>query len=1097
MRIKTFSDCKSRNLRSIIITLLAFFLHASLLWSQTGNLSFSIRNADLRQLFELIESKSGVMFSYKDMILDDRKDITLAVKDESVEYVLDKVLSSRGLVYTKTGNTFAIKQAVATPAKVGEEKKITGTIVDEHGEPVIGANVIEKGTTNGVITDVDGKFSLQLTENAIMQISYIGYITQEIAVGNQRMFTITLQEDFQALEEVVVVGYGVQKKSVVTGAISSIKSEDMYTSVTNPEQALQGKTSGVQVISSSGSPGAAMKLRIRGYSSNGSSDPLYIVDGLRTTDISGLDPNNIESMEVLKDAASAAIYGAEGGNGVVLISTKTGNQGSTKVTYDFQYSVQSATNLPKLMNAEQYIGYHTEAGNMADGVTSEYDTNWLDELFESAPMQKHNLSVSGANDKSTYYASLGYLKHDGIIKGNNDQYQRISGMFNGSYKVRSWLKIGSNLTLTHAKRNYVNENHVEQSVVGSALVLDPLTPVKYTGSIPTHVNDLLAGDYNLKQSVDGNYYGISNYVTGSSNPFVQRDILQSKNVQDRLMGNIYADVSITDGLTFSSKLGFDYSHKDISVYTPGYYYNASLYNHYPGIAETSGTTHYWQWENYASYIKTFNEDHNFTFMLGTSVSEYKYKQVSASGSPLTKDKDSYAELDYIQSQDRSIVGGYSYRDRKLSYFGRISYNYKEKYLAQVSLRRDAAGLSILPKDKRWGTFPAASVGWVLTNEDFFPETFLSHLKIRASWGQNGSVSNLQNYQYASNIIDNIIYPLGDGEYVTGSKPEQLGNNSLKWETSEQMNIGLDARAFNDRLTFTMDYFNKKTKDLITDNTPPLEAGNAASPINGGDVRNRGFEFELGWRDRIGDFNYGIKGNFATLDNKVTYLNPTISRLNGVGIMQWTATAFEKNMPIWYFRGYKTNGINPETGDVVFVDTNGDGEINADDQTYIGSGIPDFTYGATINLEYKDFDFTLFATGSVGNDVLMGLFRTDRPLVNRFATYYTDRWTPANTSASLPKADVDPRYWTSDAVVYDGSFLKIKQIQLGYTLPRNLLRKVSVANARLYVSLDDFFTITDYPGIDPEASSGDDNALGVDRGYYPLSRKVLFGLSVTF
>lgn len=851
------------------------------------------------------------------------------------------------------------------------------------------------------------------------------------------------------------------------------------------------------MISSSGSPGAAMKIRIRGYSSNGSSDPLYIVDGLRMTDISGLDPNNIASMEVLKDAASAAIYGAEGGNGVVLISTKTGTQGTAKVTYDFQYSIQSATHLPKLMNAEQYIGYQTEAGNMPAGVTSDYDTNWLKELFETSPMQKHNLSISGANEKSTYYASLGYLSHDGIIKGDNDKYERFSAMFNGSYKVNNWLKVGSNLTLGHAVRNYVYENDIERSVVGSALVLDPLTPVEYTGSVPGVIHELLAQGRNLVQSKDGNYYGMSNYVTGSVNPFLQRDVRQSKSTRDELMGNIYADIDILEGLTFTSKLGFNYSNLNGSVYTPGYYYNANFYNDYPGINEIVATTHYWQWENYTSYVKTFNEDHNFNFMFETAVSEYRYKYVDASGSPLTKDQYSYAELDYIQSQERSTVGGYSYLDRKLSYFGRVSYDYKGKYLAQVSLRRDAAGLSILPGPERWGTFPAASVGWVLTNEDFFPEIFLSHVKIRASWGQNGSVSNLKNYQYASNIVDSATYPLADGTYVTGSKPEQLGNFNLKWETSEQLDLGLDVRAFRDRLTFTMDYFNKKTKDLITDNTPPLESGNAASPINGGNVRNRGFEFELGWRDHIGDLNYSIKGNIATLRNKVTYLNPTISRLNGVGLMQWTATAFEKDMPIWYFRGYKTDGINAATGDVIFVDVNGDGEINEDDMTYIGSGIPDMTYGATINLEYKGFDFTLFATGSKGNDVLMGLFRTDRPMVNRFATYYTDRWTPSNTSASLPKADVDPRYWTSDAVVYSGSFLKVKQIQLGYSVPRNLLRKISFSNARVYVSLDDFFTITNYPGIDPEASSSDDNALGVDRGFYPLSKKVLFGLSVTF
>lgn len=976
--------------------------------------------------------------------------------------------------------------------------EISGQVSDENGDPIIGANVIVKGSSIGGITDIDGNFTFSAPDgNGVLTVSYIGYVEQNIPIEGKHTFNIILKEDNETLEEVVVVGYGVQKKSVVTGAISSIKAEDMISSVTNVQQALQGKTSGVQVISVSGSPGADAKIRIRGYASNGKSDPLYIVDGLRMESIAGIDPNNIASMEVLKDAASAAIYGAEGGNGVILITTKTGTKGSATVSYDFQYSIQSATHLPDLMNAEQYIGYQTEAGNISSGVVPMYDTDWLEELFESSPMQKHNLSISGSNEKSTYYLSLGYLNQNGIVKGDQDKYQRISAMFNGSYKVKSWLKVGSNLTLSYSKRNSISENNIETSVVGSALVLDPLTPVEYVGALPNNVTDLLDSGKKLVQSGDGNYYGISDYVTGSVNPFVRLDVSQTKYVRSALMGNIYADITPIEGLTITTKLGFNYENGNTSGYNPGYYYNASNYNDYPGVTEATSTTHYWQWDNYASYNKTFNDEHNFSFMVGTSVSEYNYKYVNASGSPLTKDQLSYAELDFLRSQDRSTVGGYTRKDRKLSYFGRVSYDYKGKYLAQVSLRRDAAGLSILPSKERWGTFPAVSVGWVLTNEDFFPETVLTHVKLRASWGQNGSVSNLSNYQYSSNIVDSSIYPLGDGTYVTGSRPAQLGNNKLKWETSEQWDLGLDVRAFNDRLSFSMDYFDKKTKDLITTNTPPLEAGNTASPINGGNVSNRGFEFELSWRDRIGGFSYGIKGNIATLKNKVTYLDPSISRLNGVGLMQWTATAFEKNMPVWYFRGYRIKGIDPKTGDAIFVDTDGSGEINADDQTMIGSGIPDFTYGLTLDMGYKGFDFSVFATGASGNDVLMGLFRTDRPTVNRFASYYTDRWTPSNSNASLPKAGVDPRYWTSDAVVYDGSFLKIKQIQLGYSFPQKLLNKVSIANARLYVSLDDFFTITNYPGIDPEASSGDDNALGVDRGYYPLSKKISFGLSVTF
>lgn len=435
------------------------------------------------------------------------------------------------------------------------EFEISGHVSDEKGEPIIGANVVVQGTATGGITDIDGNFRFKVSDkNGILVISYIGYLEQSMSMNGKNSFNVTLKEDSETLEEVVVVGYGVQKKSVVTGAISSIKAEDMTTSITNAQQALQGKTSGVQVISASGSPGADMKIRIRGYSSNGKSDPLYIVDGLRTESISSLDPNNIASMEVLKDAASAAIYGAEGGNGVVLITTKTGTQGITKVTYDFQYSIQSATHLPELMNAEQYIGYQTEAGNLPQATTSMYDTDWLKEVFESSPMQKHNLSISGSNDKSTYYVSLGYLNHNGIVTGDQDKYQRISGMFNGSYKVKSWLKIGSNLSLGYSKRNSISENNIENSVVGNALVLDPLTPVEYAGTLPSNITDLLNGKKKLLQSENNNYYGISDYVTGNVNPFVRLASSQNRYVQNSVMGNIYADITPIDGLTITSKL---------------------------------------------------------------------------------------------------------------------------------------------------------------------------------------------------------------------------------------------------------------------------------------------------------------------------------------------------------------------------------------------------------------------------------------------------------------------------------------------------------------------------------------------------------------
>ena len=532
------------------------------------------------------------------------------------------------------------------------------------------------------------------------------------------------------------------------------------------------------------------------------------------------------------------------------------------------------------------------------------------------------------------------------------------------------------------------------------------------------------------------------------------------------------------------------------------------------VSESDAMMTYWQWENYASYVKSLGE-HNFTIMVGTAVSSRELKMVNASGYPLLNDQKSYANLDYISTQSNSKVGGNTIEDNKLSYFSRVNYDYKNKYLFQATIRRDAAGLSILPKENRWGTFPSLSAGWVVSSEDFFPDNgILSYLKVRGSWGQNGSLSNLGNYSYASNIVssgslylntinwsyDNASYsyPLADGTYATASYPAVLGNKDLTWETSEQFDFGVDFRFFKDRMVFTFDYYRKKTKDLITENTPPLEAGNEASPINGGDILNKGFDFELSWRNQTGDLKYSISTNLSTLDNEVTYLDPTISRLTGADVNKWSsATAFEEGLPVWYFRGYKTDGIDPLTGDINIVDVNEDGEINTNDFTYIGSAIPDFTYGVTLNMEYKGFDFALFIQGQEGNDVLMGMIRTDRPTTNKLSLFYEDRWTPSNTNTSRPSATVDSKYWSSDQMIFDGSFMKIKQIQLGYSLPKSLTSRLHIGKTRLYVSLDDYFTFTDYPGMDPEAASADNNSIGIDRGYFPLSKKVLFGLSLNF
>jgi len=1106
-------------LTTFLILFLLFDVSASV-YSQGTKLSVKIESRSLSEIFEEIEEQSDFRFFYQNEQIQDVKGKTIDVSNKNIEAVMSELLDDTEVSYKIVEKNIIVfpksEENYNLGSIVQQVKTISGKVSDFSGVPLPGATVVIKGTTVGTITDIDGNYSLsQVSANATLIFSFVGMETIEIEVANQNVINVALKDESIGLEEVVAIGYGVQKKSVVTGSISSIKAEDiMSSSNTKPEQVLQGKTSGVQVVSTSGAPGAGMKIRIRGYSSNGNSDPLYIVDGLRTDDISGLEPTNIASMEVLKDGASAAIYGAEGGNGVVLITTKTGSAGTSQVTYNFQYTIQSLGETPNVMNSEQYVTYMEESGALS-GVENEngIDTDWIGESFESSPMQKHNITFSGGNEVTTYLASISYLDQEGIVTGNKDKYKRYSGMFNGSQKLNDWLKFGNSIQLSRSVRKSFNEDDEYRGVIANAVLMDPLTPVEYTGTIPSHVQGLIDAGQPLTQADNGNYYGISQYVAGETiNPFVQNRQSQTETTITKVMANIFMDITPFSGFTFTSKFGVNYYTENEHSYKPEYYYSSEMLNTNASVSEGDAMMTYWQWENYASYVKSIAE-HNFTVMAGTSISSRELKTVSASGYPLLKDQASYANLDYVASQTNSTVGGNTIEDNKLSFFGRVNYDYANKYLFQATIRHDGAGLSILPKGKRWGTFPSVSAGWVLSSEDFFPDNeVLSYLKIRASWGENGSLSNLENYSYASNIVSSgsqyssiswsyinapYSYPLADGTYATASYPVVLGNQDLTWETSEQFDFGVDFRFFKDRMGFTFDYYRKKTKDLITENTPPLEAGNEASPINGGDVLNKGFDFELSWRDQIGDFKYSISANLSTLDNEVTYLDPTISRLTGAQVNRWDCTAFEKGLPVWYFRGYKTDGIDPLTGDINIVDVNKDGEITTSDFTYIGSAIPDITYGATLNLEYKNFDFTMFLQGQSGSEVLMGMIRTDRATTNKLSLFYEDRWTPSNTNASRPAATVDSKYWWSDQMIFNGSFLKIKQIQLGYTLPASLTRQLHIGKTRVYVSLDDYFTFTDYPGMDPEAASTDNYSIGIDRGYFPISKKVLFGLSLNF
>ena len=992
---------------------------------------------------------------------------------------------------------------------------IKGTVIDENGEPVIGATVAEKSNPkNATITDFDGNFTVNVNAGKIIQITYIGYETQEAAAKNG--MTIKLRPDNKVLEEVVVVGYGVQKKSSVTGAISQVKPEDMENrTIANAQQALQGKTSGVQIIQSSAAPGSSPTIRVRGYSSNSSSEPLFVVDGVRLGDISGIDPSTIASMEILKDAASAAIYGAEAGNGVVLITTKKGKPGQGKISYDFMFTDESLARIPKMLNSEQYIQYMDE-GNIFtkdyllknwDGVTN---TAWTDVAFNHGHMQKHALSFTGGNERGNYYLSLAYLNNNGIVKGDADVYKRLTATINSEYKIKDWLKVGTTNQIEKYDVRSVSSNNEYGSLLTSILMLDPLTPDTYTAeNLPYQMVNAQANGKQLLQDENGNYYAVSKFYAGEQyHPMIMRDNGLSKNQGFNINGSIYGDFTPAKGLTITSRFGYRLAGSNNSSASLPFYGNGVQSRDFLDFSAGSSTSIYYQWENFANYMKTFG-GHTVTAMVGMSFQKSTSNNVNgsltANGEDALKKNDPlFYYLNYANASATKGVSGETNESTKYSYFGRLSYDFMGRYLLQASLRADAADLSKLSKKTRWGYFPAVSVGWTLSEEKFFAplKSWFDSLKFRASWGQNGSLSALGGYSYSTDMALGGLYPFSSGiNYTQAAAPSTMGNDDLKWETSEQLNFGFDGILLGGRMTFGVDYFIKKTKDLLVwGTTPSLIIGGSTSPMNAGNVENKGFEFELGWRDHIGDFNYSIRGNLSTLSNKVTYIDPSITRLSGSNFHTYTITYFEKGYPVYYFRGYKFAGIDSETGNPLFEDLDDDGKVSDGDLTCIGDAIPDFTYGITLTAAYKGIDLTVFGTGSYGNQIFNCINRPDYAASNRLKeVFYDNRWTAENKNGTVPRAganDMD-KYACSSAMVYDGSFFKIKQIQLGYTLPKSLINKVFLSHARIYASLDDFFTFSKYPGFDPEAATNATSGMGIDKGGYPTSKKVVLGLNIEF
>ncbi|WP_207492476.1 SusC/RagA family TonB-linked outer membrane protein [Aridibaculum aurantiacum] len=1009
--------------------------------------------------------------------------------------------------------------------------QVSGRITSKNNtQPLVGATVGVKGTNIATATDNNGQYTLLVpSPNSVLVVTYLGMQVEERPVNNQPVQDFNMNEATSNLGEVVVVGYGVQRKSLVTGAISSIKSEQI-SSVTNTriEQAMQGRVAGVQIVPTSGQPGAGLNIRIRGTGSNRNSSPLFIIDGVRAGGIESLDPSEVASIEILKDAASAAIYGAEGANGVVIITTKTGKRNSSEISYQSQVGVQSVKDdFIKMMNAQQYQQYLAEANvagrpTPAEAARVGEGTNWLREVLQTAPQHHHSLTFSGGSERSTYLINGNLFSQEGIVGGDKSRFQRYTFRVNTDNKIKSWLNVGNRFVYSHHRRRAISDNNEFGSILSSALVMDPTTPVIYQqgATLPMHVQNAIAAGKPLRVDANGNIYGISNYLRGEyGNPLARIDMARGENVQNKIVGNAFVDIEPFSGFKFTSRFSIDAAFQTGHGWTPTFWFSDESQNTIANGYDYSNNWFTWQLENFANYQRKFGS-HNVNLLAGVSAQKTREYHIGGSYSGLFKEEDKFSYADFVPDlNDR--IGSIGFNRTLASFYGRVNYDYNNKYLFAATLRRD--GSSLFAPGYQWGTFPSVSAGWVFSNENFFPASFsrtMNYGKLRASWGQNGSLSSVGLGEWMNSIGAGLIYPDNGGNLLVGAAPTSLAYPQLTWETSEQVDIGADFAFFNNRLTLTMDYYKKTTKDLLTAGNAPMFAGNFLRTVNAGTVENTGFEFELAYNNRPNGnlFNYEVGLNFSTLKNRVTYLDPNSPILFGAGIgTGWSATAMQVGEPIWYFNGYKTQGIfqtqaevnnylnktgitgyNPKPGEPIVVDVNGDKQISPADMTNIGSPHPDFLFGGRVNLSYKGFDLLVFVQGQVGNEILMGFNRTDRSTANKPYFFYANRWTgPGSTNTWFAANTSNPYIYNSDLMIFDGSFARIRQLQLGYTLPRNVLNRIRTKNARLYVTLDDWFTFTRYPGVDPEGGSNGGNSIGIDRGGYPIPRRAMAGISITF
>lgn len=1094
MRISTF-----------LLMVCVFCSYAGNAHSQNAKVSIRMNTVKLDKILNEIENQTDYLFIYNNQV-DINKITSVKVKNEAVAQVLDKILSGTGINYELEGTHIILTtEAIKDLHAQQQAKTVTGTVTDVSGEPIIGANIRIKGTTTGTITDIDGNFSIEAEPQSVIEVSYIGYLTQETVINNQKSIRFLLKEDTKTLDEVVVIGYGVQKKADLTGSVANINTEKLNTqSNANIGQALQGKIAGVDIVSQGGAPGSGTRIMVRGIGTLNNASPLYIVDGMYMNSIDHINPNDIASIDVLKDASSAAIYGSRAANGVIIVTTKEGSNTEGKPIIDLSVNlgISTASKFLDMLDAKGWAEVTTIARqaigkpalDMATDLANKPDNDWQDIMFRPALMQNYNLSVKGGGKYSTYYTGLGYFNQDGIVKGTN--YQRYNIQSKNDYK-RGIFSAGTNLIIS-----FSHDKPLHQELRGGMI-----------GTILQSVPTLEKYD----DTREGGYGGTYGDVVNIPHPLaiIDDNIMDRYNENVKIFANLYAQIELFKGLKYKLNLTPDFSFERYKNYLNKYDFGLAT-NSITQLTERQRRRRNILVENLLTFDRTFGE-HKISALAGYTYQDSRFRHIQAYGEGLPQGLE---EID-AATTNRSNEGN-SWRSVLTSILGRVFYSYQNKYLFTATIRRD--GSSKFGKNNRYGYFPSFSLGWNVAEEKFMENVhWLDQLKLRGGYGVLGN-QEIDNYQYSSTITTGINYPDGNGGLLQGAFPKNFANPDIKWEETAMTNVGIDFMAFNNRLSLTADYYVKNTKDILLTVPIPISSGGANDPIrNAGKIRNNGFEFNLGWMDQPNpDISYGINLIGSFNKNKVIAMGSESGSIKGGSTNQNITTSETKaGYPIggyWlistagYFNSqeevdaYAKDGkkIQPaaEPGDIKFVDANNDGVINDDDRVFQGSPFPDFTFALNGNMRYKNFDLSIGLQGVLGNKIYNATRQTleDVTKGSNFLASCLDYWTPENKNASHPRLTWDdPNRNTraeSDRYLENGSYLRLRSVQLGYTFPQTWF-KGAIQHARVYINAENLFTITSYSGYSPDVNADNANYRGFDNFIYPTNRTFMLGLNVTF